>query len=438
MKKQKNFHRFLLLWLGSLVASVGSGMTAFGLSTYLYETTGQTAPGNLITLLAFLPSLILAPLAGVLADHFDRRLLMILGDGLSILGLAYILLTMRGGEIAFWQLALGVSVSSIFSALVQPAFQATVSDLLDEDEYAKASGLVQLAGAARFLLSPLIAAAIWKSSGIRLILLLDIATIFVTVLTTGIVRRHLPATPRPQEDKLQFGREFVEGFRFLIREKGILALTVVASLLTFFIGTIQTLALPMILAFTSEVSAALSQTICALGMLVSGLILGARGIKSGHLKVLSLSLFGAGLFMILFGAKEQLIWITVAGFLFFATLPFANASLDYLVRSNLPNRLQGRLWGLIGTISQMGYIFSYAVTGFAADRLFVPRLMPDGAWASSIGHLIGVGPGRGIGFTIMFAGFWLALSALLFTHLRSVRELAYSHKLDECSAEIGK
>ncbi len=61
---------------------------------------------------------------------------------------------MMWGEAALWQICTGVFISSTFSALLEPSYRATVTDLLTKEEYSKASGLVSLAGSARYLISP--------------------------------------------------------------------------------------------------------------------------------------------------------------------------------------------------------------------------------------------------------------------------------------------
>ncbi len=86
--------KFMLLWIGELISSIGSGMTAFALSVYVYQMTGSVSYVSLITLLAYMPTILLSPVGGVLADRYDRRLLMIAGDGCSALGLLYILLSL--------------------------------------------------------------------------------------------------------------------------------------------------------------------------------------------------------------------------------------------------------------------------------------------------------------------------------------------------------
>lgn len=73
------------------------------------------------------------------------------------LGPVFILFCMLIGGAALWQIFVGVTISSVFSSLLEPAYKATVTDLLDQEQYTKASGLVQVAGSAKYLISPVIA-----------------------------------------------------------------------------------------------------------------------------------------------------------------------------------------------------------------------------------------------------------------------------------------
>ena len=72
---RKNFQKFMLLWFGELVSSIGSGLTSFGLGVYVFRQTGSAADMALVSLLAFLPTLLLSVPAGVPAEleklHID-------------------------------------------------------------------------------------------------------------------------------------------------------------------------------------------------------------------------------------------------------------------------------------------------------------------------------------------------------------------------------
>lgn len=421
--QNKSFQKFLLLWCGQFISAIGGGLTAFGLGVYVYEQTGKASAMALVTLLAFMPSLLLSPFAGVLADRYDRRLLMILGDGLSAIGLVFILINTLQGGFSLALICLGVTISSIFSALMEPAYKATVTDLLTADEYAKASGLVQIAGSAKYLISPLIAGFLLAKWDITLLLIIDICTLFVTVISTMAVRKGLAAKPSGATGS--FFAEFRQGWQAIVEKKGVLMLVVMTSVLTFFLGFIQTLFTPMILAFADSAALGIAETISASGMLVTSVIIGVMSINKGYVKMLSLSLFFCGIFMALFGLRENLILICISGFLFFSMLPFANTSLDVLIRTNIENSVQGRAWGLIGIISQFGYIAAYGLSGLLADYIFTPLLLEGGVLVPALGRITGYGPGRGSGLLIITAGLLLSVSSLLVGRIKTIKRLEY-------------
>lgn len=417
----KSYGKFLLLWSGELISAIGSGLTSFGLGVYVFEQTGRASAMALVTLLAFMPSLLLSAAAGVLADRYDRRLLMVLGDSLSAVGLVFILICTLRGEAQLWQICVGVTVSSVFSSLLDPAYKATITDLLTEEQYTKASGLVQAAGSAKYLISPVIAGFLLTVSDVKLLLVIDICTFFVTVTSALVVRRGLAS--KKCEEKKSFMSEFKDGWGAVSEKRGVLVLIIMASVITFFLGFIQTLSMPMILAFSDSSALGTVETIVASGMLVTSLIIGILPIKRGYAKILSVSLFCAGIFMAVFGLRENIVLICASGFLFFSMLPFANTSLDFLIRTNIENDLQGRAWGLIGVISQLGYVVAYALSGVLADYVFTPLLLDGGVLADSVGKIIGTGSGRGTGFLIFIAGVLVCVTSVILYNVKSVKKL---------------
>ena len=82
--------------------------------------------------------------------------------------------------------------------------------------------------------------------------------------------------------------------------------------------------------------------------------------------------------------------------------------MDYLARTNIPDELQGRAWGFIGFLSQLGYVVAYAVSGVAADAL---------------GVLTKRGVGRGAAVMVMISGIFLAVTALTLSGIRGIRQL---------------
>lgn len=406
MVKRSNYSKFLLLWGGEFISSIGGGLTSFGLSVYVFQKTGSAASTALVALLAFLPVLLLSPLAGVLADRYDRCLMMMLGDGMSGLGLVYILICMLTGDAELYQICIGVFVSAVFSSLLEPSYRATVTDMLTQDEYSKASGMISMAGSARYLISPVLAGLLLGVGDIKLLLIIDICTFILTVICTAVVRKC--RVSKHTGTKESFITSFKTGWKTVTGKKGIFILIIISSVITCFMGAIQILVEPMILDFESSKVLGIAETVCASGMLVSSIIIGVVGIKKNFTRVLSISLALCGLAMIGFGLKENIFMICGFGFLFFFMLPFANNCLDYMTRTNIEADKQGRAWGLISFLSQIGYVVAYGGAGILADKIAEVR---------------SIGVGRGAAIVIIVSGVLLSVMALSILKFRSVREL---------------
>lgn len=406
MNKESGYFKFLILWSGDLISQIGGGLTSFGLGVYIFNRTGSAAQMALVTLLGFLPTLILSVPAGVLADMYDRRVLMMIGDGCSALGILYILFMMFVGDISLMHICTGVLISSVFSSLLEPAYRATVTDILSGEEFTKASGLISLSGSARYLLSPIIAGLLLGKYDIKLLLVIDICTFFLTLAAAAFVKKSIASSATSKREN--FFTVLADGWKGVYSRKGVLLLIIISSLISMFIGVIQILSEPLILSFTDAGTLGIAETVCALGMLVTALLTGIAGIRKNQSRILAASLILAGLFMVLFSLTENIVTICVFGFLFFAMLPPANSCLDYLARTNIPNEMQGRVWGFIGLISQLGYIPAYAISGVLADK---------------VGSALGIGVGRGSAKVIAASGILLMAVSLGFLFSDRIKKL---------------
>ena len=415
----KNFYK---LWLGELISNIGSGMTAFALSVYVYEKTGSVSYISLITLLSFMPSIILSPIGGLLADRYDRRLLMIIGDLFSGLGLIYILWNIQAGEKSIVPIFLGITFSSIFTSLLEPSYRATLTDILDEENYAKASGLIQAAGSAKYLISPVIAGMILSVADIRVILLLDILTFITTCLMIFLVRKSMNS--EMQNYKKDSFKGLLEGLFIIKENRGVYSLVIIMFFVCFFMGFIQILIRPMILELSSVKTAGMMESLCAAGLLIGSLWIGIAGIKKNYSKILAVACFFCGIFMSMTGVNENLAIIGISTFLFFSTLPFMNSCADVLVRVSVPNELQGRVWGLISLITQMGTVTAYIISGVMADYIFEPMFNKNGILVENIGMIIGTGKGRGIGFMLILSGIGMLIMAIVIWKNGEIREVS--------------
>ncbi|MBU8598130.1 MFS transporter [Shouchella clausii] len=436
-KIENGLNKFLVLWVGELISNIGTGLTAFALGVYVWLLTQSAVDVAMVEMAALLPMILLAPAAGVLADRFDRRLLMMLGDIVSGFALVVLLVLIINGHIQVWQICVCIGVSSLFSALLNPAYKATITDLLTEEEYAKASGMVGIASSSKFLISPILAGFILAFSTIEVVLIIDILTFAIAVIAIFSIRKSLAIKPQVKE-KLNFFKDLKEGWLIILESKGVLRLIVLVSFLMFYMGMIQVLSKPMLLAITDEKTTGILLTIIACGMLVSSIVIGNGILKKNYVNVMVGSFIVAGVTMAGFGATTSIPVILLSVFLFFASLPFANASIDVLIRKSIDNHKQGRAWGLISLISQVGFVVAFVIGGFLADHVFNPAFAEGGVLAGTVGKIIGTGEARGIGFLIILAGLGLIITALFVSRSRGIRDMDTPNRVGTDRTGISK
>lgn len=413
MKETLSF-RFLIVWAGQLVSGLGTGMTGFALGVHVFRET-QSATGFAMVILAlFVPAILLRPVGGVLADRIDRRSLIVFGDIGSAAAVVFILLSLYRGDWTLTQIYLGVAVSSACAALQNPAYKASVSDLVSEERFAQAGGLMQLAASAQHLLAPLAAGVMLSTVGIEAVLLVDIATFLVAVVAVLSIPGEVEPTRRVAPAKMV--PELKTGAAALLADKAVLDTVLVLSLVTFFVGLLQTLFGPMMLSFTDSKTLGLVQSVSATGMLLSSVAVGVIGVPVQSRKVIPVALALAGFFLSLMTLSTNVVAITASFFLFFVSLPLINSSAEVEIRTRIPNEMQGRTWGIIGFLTQIGYIIAYLSGGVLADYVFTPLLLPNGALADSAGRIVGTGPGRGIALLLCCAGFGLSLTGAFKMH----------------------
>ena len=336
---------------------------------------------------------------------------MVIGDLGSGVALLLLLLMLQAGIEELWVVYLGVALSSAFVALQNPAYKASVTDLLDEKAYAKASGLIQLAEASRYLIAPVLAGFLLKYLYITWILAIDVVTFVISSLAVLAIRHRLPHRETAGSTD-SFWRDLGAGFSYTFSNPNLLWLLLVTTLITFAIGFLQALMGPMILTFTDARTFGIIQSVGASGMLVGSLFIATCSGSTNQQRILATALLATGMFYSLLSTSINSIVLTIVALGFFTTLPIVNTALEVLIRKIVDNSYQGRVWAIVSQISQLGMVIAFAMAGPLADHLFNPLLATGGPLAGSIGQIIGTGPGRGIGLMFILGGIMIVVIAV--------------------------
>jgi hypothetical protein len=327
----------------------------------------------------------------------------------------------------------------VFTALTEPAFKATVTDLLTEEDFAKAGGMVQIANNAKLLISPAIAGLLLQVTAVSTLIIIDILTFFTTVFVILIVKKGM-ITKHSEHRNSSFLGEMKEGITIVRQHRGIVAMIVVMTIAGFCFGVIQTLSKPLILAFAGDTELGVLTSVCAFGMMAGSILISCIKKVKSQVKMLSIGLIGSGIFFALMGIRENLFWVAGAGFLMFSFMPAVQIGAEVLIRKNLENEVQGRAFGIISFITQLGSIAAYISSGALADYVFEPFMTGNSFLATSIGNIIGLGRGRGIAFLLLISGVGLVIVGIVVAKLKQVKLLEEekgNHEIIIETCEIG-
>jgi hypothetical protein len=135
------------------------------------------------------------------------------------------------------------------------------------------------------------------------------------------------------------------------------------------------------------------------------------------------AIVGAGLGVSVAGLRPSLTLVTVAAFTLMAMVPIANTASQVLWQTKVPPAVQGRVFAIRRMIAQAIAPIAILAAGPLADGLFEPWLASGGALADSVGSLIGVGAGRGVGFMYIVTGMLTAVLGIVGYLLPRVRHL---------------
>lgn len=417
---------FLVIWIGQLISMLGSGLTGFALGVWIFDQTGQATPFALTILFANLPRILLLPVAGSLADRWNRRSVMILSDFGNAVVTVSVFVLLQFGNLQFWHIYLIATLGSVFSAFQEPAYTASITMLIPKKDLSRANGMMQMGQALEMVITPVIAGVLFVAIGLSGILVIDFVTFLFAVGTLLIVRIPQPKLTEHGEKKASIWADALFGWDYLKARPGLFGLLWYYAMVNFLLNWSTVLTGPMILSRFPASTLGMIQMFIGFGMLAGGILsslwAGPRRKISAVIGFIGLSLVGmciAGLRPSPYSIGAGLLWMMVC-------IPLASASSNALFQSKVAPEVQGRVFSIRAMISRSVMPVAFLLAGPLADYVFNPLLETNGAWADTfLGALLETGPGRGIGLMMLasaLVGILVTVLAYANPHIRNIED----------------
>lgn len=396
--------RFLILWFGQVVSMIGSGITAFGISIWVYQNTSSVTLFAINGLIKFLPGVLLSPLAGLLADRWPRRRIMVLADSGAAASTLFLALMFLSGYLSLWQLYLVTAANAILGTFQSPAYSAAISTLVPKAQLVRASTIIELGGALGGILAPPLAGFLIARIGLPGIMLVDLATFVFALVTLSLVRFPASSALRTATERRALLDDALQGWRFIARRPGLRGLLTLTGINLFLIAVNAVLSIPILLTLTSAEVVGTMASLFGVASLAGSLAVAAwggpqrqiYGVLGAHLVI--------GIGLIAFGLRPNLVLMTLACVGISLIMPLRDGLTGAIWRTKVPPEVQGRVLALHGMVGSLSFGLAYLSIGPLADSVFEPLLAIDGPLANSVGRVSGVGEGRGMAMFVVLAG----------------------------------
>ncbi len=426
---------FTVVWLGQIVSVLASGMTSFAMTIYMYQQTHSATAMGLVQVAYITPFLIMSPIAGVMVDRYNRKLMMMVSDivgGIATLSLFILYAT---GYLQYWHIYIAVAVSGIGTTFQWPAYSAAISTMVSKEQYGRANGMMSLIEAGPGVLSPFLAGALIPFIQIGGILLIDSITFWTAIFALAIV--FVPQPPRTaegHESKGGFWKEATFGFKYIFERPSLLGLQLVFFFGNLFAGVGFAVLAPMLLARTSQNTIILGsvESAASIGMVIGGITMSAwGGFKKRVHGVLLGWAISAVFGEIIFGLGRGLsIWapaVLISGLF----VPLVNGSNQAIWQAKVAPDLQGRVFSARRLIAWFTNPISPIIGGTLSDFVLEPAMKAQAGGLSPLfGPMFGSGPGAGMSLLIFMCGLGILLvgiSGYFIPAIRNAESLLPDH-----------
>src|SRR5512143_2987816 len=202
-KRPSGMFGFTVVWLGQIVSVLASAMSQFGLTIWMYQQTKSATAMGTMQVFFITPFLLISPIAGVMVDRHNRKLMMMVSDLGAGLATVAILILQALGVLQFWHLYLTSIIYGLGTAFQWPAYSAAISTMIPKEQLGRVNGMMSIMEAGPGVIAPILAGALLPLIKLTGILFIDVATFILAV--GALVFVFIPQPVRTQEGQQASG-----------------------------------------------------------------------------------------------------------------------------------------------------------------------------------------------------------------------------------------
>lgn len=356
-EKDKWKTKFIMVALGQAVSMLGSYGVQFALIWWLAEKTSSPFMLGMSGLVAYLPMTLLSPLAGIMADRYNRKLISIFSDmAMGIIALLYAVF-LYFYDLPVWTVLMMLCARGIGSTFQQPAIQSIIPQLVPKNQLVKANGWMQLLNSGSFLLGPVIGASLYAIFPMSVVLMSDVVGAILASMALAVVK--IPELAKTEAEKKHFLVEMKEGLEVFRKDERLFDIVTAEALCMFFYAPISSF-YPLMTSDYFNLSSMYGSAVelCfAMGMIISSFLFSSVLKIEKKIRTSFIGLLGMGIMSAVCGMIPPV----YAGWFFFAASCMGlgvfwnvhNIPLNAYIQETVEPEKMGRAFSVLTLISSV-------------------------------------------------------------------------------------
>lgn len=375
---EKNWKKNIILFLISQTMSLfGSSLVQYAIMWYITLKTQSGLMMTISIICGFVPTFIISPFAGVWADRYNRKMLIILSDSMIAISTLILAILFLMGYNALWLLFVISAIRAIGTGIQTPAVGAILPQLVPEDKLTKINAINGTIQSIVMLASPMISGALLTMSKIEIIYFIDIITAAVAVFTLLLFVKVTIHSKAAEQQKLSYFSDMKEGIKYIKNHKYVKNFFVFCILFFFFITPAAFLTpLQVTRTFGADVWRLTAiEVIFSIGMIIGGILMTYWGGFKNKIHTMALSSLVMGACTFALGIIPIFwIYLFLMG-LFGIAMPIFNTPSNVLLQEKVEENFLGRVFGVFGMIYSSMMPIGMLVFGPLSDIVRIEWLL---------------------------------------------------------------
>lgn len=402
----KELKTFLVLWSTQSLSQLGSAMTSFALTLWVYEKTGSALQTALLSICFYAPYVLMSIFAGALSDRWDKKKVMLVCDTFAACCTVMVLVLLKTDLLRPIHMYFLNAINGLMNTVQQPASDVAMTMITPKKYYQKTSGMRSFSNSLITILNPILATALFAFAGMEMVICVDLITFMIAFMALLFWVRLPGVSNRDTDEKESVLTAVKEGLKYLCDHDLILVLILFLAGVNLVASAFDAVLPAFVLPRDNGGEKVLGVvTSCAgIATLIGSFIVTVLPQPKNRIRIIYITMLislGTENYLLAF-SRTPIVWC-LAQMIGWLLVPLMSANLDVILRTTIPLDMQGRVYSCRNTLQFFTIPIGTFMGGFMVDQVCEP-VMASASVNGTLTMLFGSGKGSGAAMVMFILG----------------------------------